>query len=75
MPKPLAMQYRKVRKRSGQSSKDSVDYWLAKGELPPNTPENTKLRRDVVNAKYVQETSGSKFGSPTGSITRQSQMK
>jgi len=38
-------------RRSSQTSRDSVEYWVAKGELPPNTPENQDLRRKVVNAK------------------------
>jgi hypothetical protein len=38
-------------RRSSQTSRDSVEYWIAKGELPPNTPENQELRRKVVNAK------------------------
>jgi hypothetical protein len=63
-------------KRSTSSSRDKVDYWLAKGELPENTPENQELRREVVNARYKRETSGSKFASsPTGSVTRQSQLR
>lgn len=63
-------------KRSGTSSRDSVDYWLAKGELPENTPENQELRRKVVNARYEKETSGSKFSSSsTGSVTKQSQLR
>lgn len=63
-------------KRSGQSSKDSVDYWLAKGELPPNEPEFQELRRKVVNARYERETVGSNFASnSTGNVLRQSQMK
>lgn len=63
-------------KRSGQSSRDSVDHWLAKGELPENTPENQELRRKVVDAKYKAATSGSNFSSsPSGSVTRQSQLK
>ena len=48
-------------KRSGQSPKDSVDYWLAKGEMPP--ADQPQLRREYVNAKLKQETSGSKFTS------------
>jgi hypothetical protein len=40
-------------RRSSQSSRDSVDYWVAKGELPPAS--EVKLRRDVVNAKIAQE--------------------
>ncbi len=48
-------------KRSGTSTRDTVDYWLAKGELPPaNEPE---LRRKVVNAKISKEKSGSQFSS------------
>lgn len=63
-------------KRAGSSSRDSVDFWLAKGELPENTPENQDLRRQIVNARYVRETSGSKFSSrPQGGISRQSQLK
>ena len=47
------------KKRSGSSTKDSVDYWIAKGELPPaNQPE---LRQKVVNAKIAKEKSGSQF--------------
>ena len=38
-------------RRSSQTSRDSVEYWVAKGELPPNTPENQDLRKKVVNAK------------------------
>jgi len=63
-------------KRSGQSSRDSVDYWLAKGELPENTPENQELRRKVVDARIKRETSGSNFSSsPSGSVMLQSQLK
>lgn len=63
-------------KRSASSPRDSVDYWLAKDELPENTPENMELRRQVVNARYKRETSGSKFASSTtGGVQRQSQLK
>jgi hypothetical protein len=63
-------------KRSTSGSKDTVDYWLAKGELPENTPENQELRRKIVNAKYARETSSNKFSpSSTGSIVRQSQQR
>lgn len=44
-------------KRAGQSPKDSVDYWLAKGELPTDT----ELRRKVVNARMKKEESKSVF--------------
>lgn len=46
---------------AGASAKASVNYWVKRGELPPNTPENQKLRRDVVNARQKQATDGSKF--------------
>lgn len=63
-------------KRTGQSSKDSVDYWLAKGEMPENTPENQELRRKIVNERYKRETSTNKFASNmTGNVTRQSQLR
>lgn len=48
-------------RRSGQSASDTVDYWLSKGELPPNTPENRKLREDVVNARVNKEKSKNMF--------------
>lgn len=35
----------------GESPKSKADYWLDKGELPPNTPENQELRREVVRKK------------------------
>jgi hypothetical protein len=47
-------------KRKG-STKDDVSYWIDKGELPPNTPENRQLRRDVVNARYKGSKSSNKF--------------
>lgn len=48
-------------KRSSKVTKDNVDYWLAKGELPENTPENQQLRRDIVNARAKREVDKSKF--------------
>lgn len=36
-------------KRSNQAARDSVEYWISKGELPPKN--QVQLRRDVVNAK------------------------
>lgn len=36
--------------RSGASAKDTVDYWISKGELPKNNPA---LRIKVVNAKIA----------------------
>lgn len=46
-------------RRSNQSSRDSVDYWINKGELPP--ADQVKLRRDVVNARYAQEKAKNHF--------------
>jgi hypothetical protein len=46
-------------KRSNNSQVDSVDYWLAKGELPPVS--EVQLRRDVVNARMKKETSKGVF--------------
>lgn len=46
-------------KRSGQSARDDVSYWLAKGELPP--PDQVELRRAVVNARIKAEGNDSPF--------------
>lgn len=48
-------------KRAGGAARDSVDYWVKKGEYPPNTPENTELRRKVAKALASQEEQGKKF--------------
>ena len=40
-------------KRSSNSSVDSVEYWIAKGELPPI--DQVQLRRDVVNTRIKKE--------------------
>jgi len=44
-------------KRSNTTSRDSVEYWIAKGELPKDNPE---LARKVVNARIKADT-GSVF--------------
>lgn len=44
-------------KRSGKSTQDTVEYWIAKGELPTDR----KLRQDVVNARIKKETDKSVF--------------
>lgn len=49
----------KGQKRTGNSSQDTVDYWLAKGEMPP--ADNTELRRKYVNAKMAKEQDKGKF--------------
>lgn len=46
-------------KRSSGAPIDSVDYWLAKGELPPK--DQSELRRKVVNAKIKKAQQESKF--------------
>ena len=45
-------------KRSGQSPRDSVEYWIAKGELPKDNPE---LATKVVNAKLQKEKNKNQF--------------
>lgn len=46
-------------KRAGNATRDSVEYWIAKGELPP--ADQKQLRRDVINARYKTEGDQSKF--------------
>lgn len=46
-------------KRSNNSSVDTVEYWVAKGELPPTS--EVELRRQVVNARMKKEQNGSQF--------------
>lgn len=33
--------------RAGTGTKDSVDFWVAQGKLPPAAPENAELRAEV----------------------------
>ena len=49
------------RRSAPSATKNTVEYWIAKGELPP--ADQTKLRRDVVNARYRNEKDVSPFGS------------
>jgi hypothetical protein len=47
------------KKRAGGSARNTVEYWIAKGELPPaSEPE---LRTKVVNAKMAQKKAVSNF--------------
>jgi len=46
-------------KRSSNSNRNSVDYWLAKGEMPP--AGESKLRQDYVNAKINKARTSSQF--------------
>lgn len=48
-------------KRNSQSSTSSVDYWLAKGEMPPAS--EPKLRTEYVNARIAKEKAVSQFSS------------
>ena len=50
--------------RGGNTSVDSVEYWIAKGELPP--ADQVELRRKVVNAKIARAKNKTKFG--TGEV-------
>lgn len=45
--------------RSSSTIRDNVDYWIAKGQLPP--ADQVELRRKVVNERVKQEDSVSKF--------------
>lgn len=49
--------------RPTSTPKSEAGYWVAKGEMPPNTPENQKLRQDIVNAKMKNQSDGSPFSS------------
>lgn len=42
--------------RPGNPARDSVEYWLNKGELPP--ADQVELRRKVVNAKIAKQKGG-----------------
>lgn len=46
-------------KRSSQSASNTVEYWLAKGELPPSS--EIDLRRKVVNARIDKESKKNVF--------------
>lgn len=47
--------------KNDTGSRDKVDYWLKKGGLPPDTPQNRQLRTDIVNARAKAAGSGSMF--------------
>jgi len=47
-------------KRSNNSSVDSVEYWIAKGELPQGL-ENKELREKIVNTRMGKEQSKGVF--------------
>lgn len=46
-------------KRSSNSSVDTVEYWIAKGEMPP--ADQRQLREAVVNARMKKEESKGQF--------------
>lgn len=47
--------------RSNEPASNKVDYWVNKGQMPPNTPQNQQLRRDYVNKRTEIEKSASQF--------------
>lgn len=49
----------KSNNRANSQNRNTVDYWLAKGEMPPIS--EPKLRQDYVNAKISREKSRSQF--------------
>lgn len=46
-----------------EPSSSKAQHWVDKGELPPDTPENRKLRIDVVNKRMEVEKNASQFTS------------
>lgn len=48
-------------KRSGQSTANTAEYWVAKGGLPENTPANKKLRQEIVNLRSNNTEGGTQF--------------
>lgn len=58
-------------KRTATTARNEVEYWIQKGELPPDTPENRKLRQEVVNARIKSSGDTSPFTSnPVGNVIR-----
>lgn len=50
---------------NSEPASNKVEYWLQKGEMPPNTPENYQLRREYVNRKYeISKKAGQFSGNP-----------
>lgn len=45
--------------RTGQANSNDVEYWIAKGEMPPEN--QVELRRAYVNAKYERDQNKGKF--------------
>jgi hypothetical protein len=48
---------------TSESPKSKPEYWINRGEMPADTPENRSLRREVVNARYNKEKKSSQFTS------------
>lgn len=48
---------------ASENPKSKVDYWISRNEMPENTPENTEIRREIVNRKYELEKRASRFSS------------
>jgi len=51
-----------------ESAKSKAEYWVEKGELPPNTAENFELRQEVVNLRTAREKGGHSQFTPHGVI-------
>lgn len=51
----------KAGERGGQGNRTTIDYWIQKGELPPE--DQVELRRKVVNEKLKRSQNKERFGS------------
>lgn len=51
----------KGKNRDGGAATSQVEYWLKAGTLPPNTPENKKLREEIVDARRTKARNGNVF--------------
>lgn len=49
-------------KRTSTTDVNNVDYWIAKGEMPPDTVDNRELRAKIVNEEIRREKNKSVFG-------------
>ena len=54
--------------RGGSPAQDKVAFWVNKGGLPPNTPENADLRIAVVNARLKKDGGNQFTDNPIGNV-------
>lgn len=54
--------------RTGSPAQDKVAFWVNKGGLPPNTPENQDLRIAVVNARLKKDGGNQFTDNPIGNV-------